>query len=195
MRRGMRAACSRKEPARDGSLARERAPLGRRPDRGYIEHDRTKDPAHLRAAQDVACGPGTAAPSERHVDAPQKIAYEGAPCTARPTQEYTAQKTRRLRAERERSDVDEIERERWKRQRREVAADRDARARARRERLDGHCRSDARKGEDAAGAIDELVVHVDERSNWSPREGDHPERREGDIHIPALQALAAQHRH
>lgn len=91
--------------------------------------------------------------------------------------------------------MDEIKRERLKWERCEVATDRGSRAWTRRERLDRWTRLHSGKREDAAGAIDDLIVHIHERTDRRARERHGAERGDRSVDITRGQALATEYGH
>jgi len=67
-------------PDMRGSVARERSPLGWSTNGADVEDDRPQDTARLGRSQHVTSRPCAPTPSDRGVDASQKIADE---CTSR----------------------------------------------------------------------------------------------------------------
>jgi hypothetical protein len=82
-----------------------------------------------------------------------------------------------------------------KREWREITTDRGSRAWTWRERLYRYAGPNARERQGTASAIDDLLVHLEERPDRRPSERHRSERRDRRVHVSPGQTLAAQYGH
>src|SRR5439155_5801632 len=148
----------------DRAIAGEGTALRRRADRRMVEDDRPHDAADLGGSQHSRARPGAAAPAEDRVLTAQQVAASRAPSRVDTPPGPGPEQTARLRTERQRPDVDQVERQDPWGERPEIATDRHACPGRRGEPDRRRGRSHARERERARAAVDASVVYLGERA-------------------------------